>query len=76
MIPGITEVRGAGLLIGLTLEKPVAKQVTKKCQELGTLINAPGESTIRLAPALNVPLKQAEKFVKIFAAALEEVSHV
>lgn len=76
MIPGVTEVRGAGLLIGLTLEKPLAKLVTKKCQELGALINAPGESTIRLAPALNVPLKQAEKFVKIFATALEEVSHV
>ena len=76
LIPGVTEVRGAGLLIGLTLEKPVAKALTKKCQELGALINAPGESTIRIAPALNVTLKQAQKFVAIFAEALEEVSNV
>jgi len=76
LIPGVIEVRGAGLLIGLTLEKPVAKAVLKKCQELGTLINAPGESVIRLAPALNLSMKNAEKFVKIFTQALQEVSHV
>jgi len=76
LVQGVTEVRGAGLLIGLTLEKPMAKALTKKCQELGALINAPGESTIRLAPALNVSLKQAEKFVKIFSQAMKEVSHV
>ena len=76
LIPGVLEVRGAGLLIGLTLEKPVAKTLTKKCQELGALINAPGDSTIRLAPALNVSMKQAEKFVEIFSQAMKEVSHV
>jgi acetylornithine/N-succinyldiaminopimelate aminotransferase len=76
LIQGVTEVRGAGLLIGLTLEKPVAKSVVKKCQELGALINAPGDSTIRLAPALNVSMKQAEKFVTIFAKALKEATHV
>ena len=76
VIPGVTEVRGAGLLIGLTLENPVAKAVTKKCQELGALINAPGDSTIRLAPALNVSMKQAQKFVGIFSQALKEVTHV
>lgn len=76
LIPGVTEVRGAGLLIGLTLENPVAKAVTKKCQELGALINAPGESTIRIAPALNVSMKQAQKFVAIFSQALKEVTHV
>ena len=76
LIPGVTEVRGAGLLIGLTLEKPVAKTLTKKCQELGALINAPGDATIRLAPALNVSIKQAQKFVAIFEKALQEVSHV
>jgi len=76
LVQGVTEVRGAGLLIGLTLEKPMAKALTKKCQELGALINAPGESTIRLAPALNISLNQAEKFVKIFSQAMKEVSHV
>ena len=76
LIPGVTEVRGAGLLIGLTLDMPVGKLLTKRCQELGLLINAPSESIIRIAPALNVSMKQAQKFVKIFNEALQEVSHV
>ena len=76
LIPGVTEVRGAGLLIGLTLNAPVAKALTKKCQDLGVLINAPGDSTIRIAPALNVSMKQAQKFVAIFSQAMKEVSHV
>ena len=76
LIPGVIEVRGAGLLIGMTLEKPVAKSVVKKCQELGALINAPGDTTIRLAPALNISMKQAQKFVSIFGKALKEVHHV
>lgn len=76
LTPGVSEVRGAGLLIGLTLDKPVAKSVVKKCQELGALINAPGDTTIRLAPPLNVSMKQAEIFLGIFKRALKEVTHV
>ena len=76
LIPGVSEVRGAGLLIGVSLEKPVAKELVKKGQELGALINAPGDHIIRIAPALNVTMRQAQKFVGIFSQALEEVAHV
>jgi acetylornithine aminotransferase len=76
LIPGVSEARGAGLLIGLTLDKPIAKLVTKRCQELGALINAPGESMIRIAPALNITMRQAQKFVTIFSQALKETNHV
>ena len=68
--------RGAGLLIGATLNQPVAKKVVKKAQELGLLINAPGDSIIRIAPALNISLKQAEKFIAIFTQAVKESQHV
>ncbi|CAB4335841.1 MAG: acetylornithine transaminase [Actinobacteria bacterium] len=76
LIEGVQEVRGAGLLIGATLEKPVAKKVVKRSQELGLLINAPGESIIRIAPALNISMKQAEKFVAIFTQAVKESQNV
>jgi acetylornithine aminotransferase len=76
LIPGVIEVRGAGLLIGIELEKPVAKDLVKKCQELGLLINAPGDTVIRIAPALNISMRDAKKFVSIFAAALKEVGNV
>jgi acetylornithine aminotransferase len=76
LIPGVIEVRGAGLLIGIELDKPVAKNLVKKCQELGLLINAPGDTVIRIAPALNISMRDAKKFVSIFAAALKEVGNV
>ena len=76
LIEGVQEVRGAGLLIGATLDQPVAKKVVKKAQELGLLINAPGDSIIRIAPALNVSIKQAEKFVVIFTQAVKESHNV
>ena len=76
LIPGVSEVRGAGLLIGLTLDKPVAKLLTKRCQELGALINAPGDSMIRIAPALNISMRQAQKFVAIFSQAVKEINNV
>ena len=76
LIEGVQEVRGAGLLIGATLDKPVAKKVVKRSQELGLLINAPGESIIRIAPALNISMKQAEKFVAIFTQAVKESQNV
>ena len=76
LIEGVQEVHGAGLLIGATLDKPVAKKVVKRSQELGLLINAPGESIIRIAPALNISMKQAEKFVAIFTQAVKESQNV
>ena len=75
LVPGVTEVRGAGLLIGLTLDQGCAKELVKKSQELGLLINAPSESIIRIAPALNISLRDAKKFVTIFTAALAQVRH-
>ena len=76
LIPGVNEVRGAGLLIGLELDQPVAKSLVKKSQELGLLINAPGDTVIRIAPALNISMRDAKKFISIFAAALREVRNV
>jgi acetylornithine aminotransferase len=76
LIPGVSEVRGAGLLIGIELDKPVAKNLVKMCQELGLLINAPGDTVIRIAPALNISMRDAKKFISIFTAALKEVSNV
>jgi acetylornithine aminotransferase len=75
LIQGVSEVRGAGLLIGLTLDQPIAKKLVAQCQENGALINAPSESIIRLAPALNISIKEAKKFVEIFASSLKEVAH-
>lgn len=65
-IPGVKLVRGRGLLIGIVLETPKAKEVVARLQEHGVLVNAPGEDVIRLAPPLMIKEREAKQFVTIF----------
>ena len=66
LIEGVSEVRGAGLLIGIQLDKPIASKITLLMREQGLLVNAANESTIRIAPALNISRIQLNKFCTIF----------
>ena len=66
-IEGVSEVRGRGLLIGIGLEKPWAKEIANFLMAKGVLVNAPNENTIRIAPPLIITKKEASKFVKIFS---------
>ena len=66
MIPGVKEVRGAGLLIGIELQTLKATDVATAMREAGVLVNAANESTIRIAPALIVTDLQINKFISIF----------
>ncbi len=70
LIPGIREVRGAGLLIGIELEIANANEVTRKLAEAGVLVNAANASTIRIAPALIVSDFQIRKFINTFREVL------
>ena len=66
LIEGVSEVRGAGLLIGIQLDKPIASKITLLMREQGVLVNAANDSTIRIAPALNISRIQLTKFCTIF----------
>lgn len=72
IIPGIKEVRGAGLLIGIELETENASQVAKAMMEAGVLVNAANASTIRIAPALTVTETQIRKFISTFRKVLSD----
>jgi acetylornithine aminotransferase len=63
MIPGVKEVRGAGLLIGIELQSLKASDVATAMREAGVLVNAANETTIRIAPALIVTDLQINKFI-------------
>lgn len=73
LIPGVSHVRGAGLLIGIEFEEKIAKKVALVCQKKGVLVNGNSESVIRIAPPLIITDKQIRDFVKIFTASVEEV---
>jgi acetylornithine aminotransferase len=66
LIPGVKEVRGAGLLIGIELESLKASDVSDAMREAGVLVNAANSTTIRIAPALIVTDAQMTKFISIF----------
>jgi acetylornithine aminotransferase len=66
LIPGVKEVRGAGLLIGIELESLKASDVSDAMRDAGVLVNAANLTTIRIAPALIVTDAQITKFISIF----------
>jgi acetylornithine aminotransferase len=66
LIPGVKEVRGAGLLIGIELESLKASEVSDAMREAGVLVNAASGTTIRIAPALIVTDAQINKFIATF----------
>ncbi|MBL0389171.1 aspartate aminotransferase family protein [Tumebacillus sp. ITR2] len=69
----LLELRGLGLLRGVTLDRPVAPLVAK-CQELGLLVLNAGEKTLRLLPPLNVSSQDIHLAMKILEHAVQEIT--
>jgi acetylornithine aminotransferase len=69
--PLVREIRGAGLLIGVGLTEPVAQRISDRALELGLIINAPNDESIRIAPPLTIGDAEIAEFITIFATALE-----
>jgi acetylornithine aminotransferase len=73
LIPGVKEVRGAGLLLGIELESLKASDVSDAMRNAGVLVNAANATTIRIAPALIVSDAQITKFISIFRKVITDV---
>jgi acetylornithine aminotransferase len=71
LIDGVKEVRGAGLLIGIEFNQLIAKNVAKRCEKSGLLVNGNSETVIRIAPPLIVTDRDIAKFIKIFAESVD-----
>ena len=50
----MTEVRGAGLMLGVGLEAPISAEVAAAALDAGFIVNPPAPDTIRLIPALTI----------------------
>ena len=67
-LPGIREVRGAGLMLGAELDRPAA-DVVSACAERGLLVGTAGADVLRLTPPLIVTTTEIEHALGV----LEEV---
>jgi acetylornithine aminotransferase len=72
LIPGVKEVRGAGLLLGIELDSSKASDIATAMRNAGVLVNAANETTIRIAPALIVTDAQINKFISIFRKVISD----
>jgi acetylornithine aminotransferase len=72
LIPGVKEVRGAGLLLGIELESLKAADISDAMRNAGVLVNAANATTIRIAPALIVTDAQIKKFISIFKKVMSD----
>ncbi|MEO7993566.1 MAG: aspartate aminotransferase family protein [bacterium] len=73
-IPGVTEVRGKGLMLGVELAQPVAKTALASLLDAGYVINAVGDTTLRLLPPLIIERAICELFVTTLETTLAQLS--
>ena len=73
-VQGVKEVRGRGLLLGVCLDNLSAKDVEAECKNLGLLINAVTDDTLRIVPAFIVNIEQVQRCAEIIEDAIKNVS--
>jgi len=71
-LPGVREIRGQGLMIGIELDRPCGELLGRAAQA-GLLISVTAERVIRLVPPLIITAEQAERVVAILAPLVREL---
>mgnify|MGYP002715096518 CR=1 FL=1 len=70
-LPGVQEVRGRGLMVGVVLDAAVAKLVVKQGLERRVILNAPSDNVIRLTPPLVISDDEIAQAIERLAGAIE-----
>ena len=63
-VPGVTEIRGQGLMIGVELDRPCGELV-KRALDAGLLINVTMDNVVRLLPPLVMKEREAREVLSI-----------
>ncbi len=72
-LPGVLEVRGAGLLLAARLAGEDAKEASARALASGLLVNAVRPDSLRFAPPLLVSDQEIDEALGILSGVLEEV---
>ncbi|MDR6860270.1 aspartate aminotransferase family protein [Variovorax guangxiensis] len=65
-LPGVKEIRGQGLMLGIELDRPCGVILNRAC-EAGLLLSVTADSVIRLVPPLILSVAEADEIVAILA---------
>ena len=65
-VPGVKEVRGYGLMIGIELDRPCGA-IMQQALDAGLLLSVTADSVIRLVPPLIITQAEADEIVSILA---------
>ena len=69
--PGVKEIRGQGLMIGVELNKPCGA-LTQRAADKGLLISVTADSVIRLVPPLIMTAAEADEVVAILVPLIQQ----
>jgi len=70
-IDGIVDVRGRGLMVGVSLAEGIdAAAVRDRCLEAGLVLNCPGPGMLRLLPPLIIEAADVDRALEIIAASV------
>ena len=72
-IPEVSHVRGVGLMRGAVLSEPIAVSVVSEALQRGLIINATGESVLRLVPPLVITTAELKEAVDIIRESISKV---
>jgi acetylornithine aminotransferase len=72
-LPGATEVRGEGLMRGVLLDRPVARDVVRESLRRQLIVNATDEWTLRLVPPLIVEAADVDRCLEILGSVLAQL---
>lgn len=73
-VEGVAEVRGRGLMLGVVLERELAKQAVAAGFDHGLILNAPAADVIRLTPPLVITGDEMDAAVEKLAGLLTELN--
>jgi acetylornithine aminotransferase len=70
--PGVKEIRGQGLMLGVELTKPCGVLVNRAA-DAGLLISVTADSVVRLVPPLIMTEAEADEVVRLLVPLIQQV---
>lgn len=72
--PLISDVRGMGLMVGVSYTAPIAVRLKEALMQAGILIGSVGETTSRLLPPLIIQPQELDTFLTVYKRELEALT--